>query len=142
MGSLERIANRERAQALDHNSQCSSTRSKNGVTAVEKSKKAQIVELLTEIRDELKAMRISESLKGAPKLWGKTEIAAYLGLAERTIEEVVVRPKFPAPVSTTGSSRGHRWFMEDVVEWARINVSNIPQSRTRRPRSVTPQAHP
>lgn len=50
------------------------------------------------------------------RLWTSADIAQYLSMGKRTVaEKLVFTPGFPAPVDI-GS---RRWYMRDVIEWAR-----------------------
>lgn len=69
---------------------------------------------------------------GVPELWTVDNIAEWLQLSTSTVSQrVVCQPDFPAPCQPTASDGSKRWFVSEVVEWARTHRGIIPISRRR-----------
>lgn len=70
---------------------------------------------------ELVAEKVAQ--KEQPSLWGVREIAAYLKLSERHVQDRVVKsPKFPKGfiIPGAGKIKGRiRWRPDDILEWSR-----------------------
>lgn len=72
--------------------------------------------------DDLKNHLTIQAVPIQKQLWSKKEAANYLGIAQHTFANKVMKlPAFPKAVSVNGgglNSAGHRWRASDVINWA------------------------
>lgn len=91
---------------------------------------AQILNMLAELRAEMRAVKRDK------ELWTLDDIADFLSLSKKTVQNHVVRnPGFPLPSEIPSSADGHsrtkRWEPEEVRRWARMFRPNPALRRVR-----------
>lgn len=94
----------------------------------------QYEELLRRIDRVIELLDRKHEAKDA--LWDVRGIADWLGLSKVTVEaRVVSRPDFPQAVRPVDSKQAQRrWFVADVIEWARDHRGSAPSGRRGRTR--------
>lgn len=60
------------------------------------------------------------------QLWSAADVAAYLGIALRTAEDLKYRADFPTAIRVTASDR---WIAREVIDWAKRQRAKLPKGR-------------
>lgn len=84
-----------------------------------------LIKNLQRIAEAMEASAAAMKLSKAPELWDHEQIAAWIHMDPDAVRDRITKqPGFPKPFAPSGTKQGKKlWFMADVVEWARLNIS-------------------
>lgn len=73
----------------------------------------QLAPLITQLADSIK---LAASIPEARRLVSKAWLQEYFGVSATTIDKIIAKPTFPAPIKIAGGPL--RWKAAEAMDWA------------------------